>query len=125
MTWFSQFAHEAATAILGQAYILCVLGGYAAGIATIILPRWIHRRRLKRAVEDGYMALRMVCEPATLNPEHPGNAEYMKSHARDLVNLMIGQLRRAGFEPPRRCDRSDESLTEWFQFLGQLRVVLS
>ncbi len=119
MHWFSQFAQEALTVILGQGYALCILGGCVAGIVTMILPRWIRRRLLERTIEQAYMALRNVCEPLTLNPE------CMKSHARDLVNAMLGRLRRANLHPPDRCDRSDESFAEWFAFLGRLREDLS
>lgn len=125
MHWLSQIAQWASTATFGQAYALCIAGGYAAGIMTMVLPRWIRRILLKRTVEEAYFALRNACEPATLDPDRPGNPEYMKSHARDLVNAMIGRLRRARFHPPAKCDRSDESLAEWFKFLGNVRAELS
>lgn len=95
------------------------------GTMIMILPRWIRRRRLRPLVEDAYMALRNACEPKTLDPKDPGNAEFIKSDARDLVNSMTGRLRRAGIQPPDLCDRSDESLAEWFRFLGKLRSDLS
>ena len=66
----------------------------------------------------------MVCEPKTINPDHPGNPDYMKSHARDSVNKLINPLKKLGFYCPPECTTEDKSLKEWFSFLGKARIEL-
>ena len=67
---------------------------------------------------------RMACEPGTLNPSEPGNPTYMSSEARDRANLLIKPLQRAGFVPPSPATLDNESLREWFRFLGTVRIEL-
>ena len=68
-----------------------------------------------------YSLVQRVREPETLNPDSPGNPAYMKSKARDFVNLLLNPLRRAGLRPPEKMDRSDESIEIWFRYLSELR----
>ena len=73
-------------------------------------------------VNSAYFKLRMVCEPGTLNPEEPGNPDFMKSDARDEVNPLIPKLEKAGFFCPPRCTVEENSLKEWFKFLEAVRI---
>ena len=98
--------------------------GIALALAGVKMLKWYRRRRLKPLVEAAYCFLRMVCEPSTLNPAHPGNREYQASESRDRANALTGGLRRAGFTPPTKCTRDQESLDEWFRFLGSVRIDL-
>lgn len=82
------------------------------------------RRGLYKGVEAAYMNLRLVCEPQTIDPAHPGNDSFMRSRARDTVNPLIMSLRRAGFDPPSKCNTNDTSLREWFKFLEDVRIKL-
>lgn len=50
------------------------------------------RKSLLNDIEKAYSLLRMVCEPKTMNPQNPGNPDFMKSEARDFVNPMIPRL---------------------------------
>ena len=125
MVWLSQFAFQAWVFVLEQSEAFCFLGGLVVGIATVILPRWIRRHRLRSTVESLFMDFRRVCEPETLDPNARGNPVFMRSHARDAANKLIGRFRRAGLHPPPPCDESAESLAEWFAYLGKLRVDLN
>lgn len=96
--------------------------GLLVGISIVFLPKFISRVILRYRVEEVYFKLRLVCEPEILNPDHPGNMAYMKAEARDAANGLIKLLRKAGFEPPNRCDSNDQSLYNWFQFLEVIRI---
>ena len=94
-----------------------------AGMLIIWLPRFLRRKRLKKPVERAYFKLRMACEPETLNPEQPGNPDFMQSEARDAVNLLVRPLEQAGFYgPSRECSKGD--LPIWFCYFGQVRMNL-
>jgi len=95
------------------------------GMGLLWIPRRIRRWRLRRPVDEGYMKLRGVCEPETLNPEHPGNPEYMAADARDHVNPMRKSLEKAGFFTPGECRAEESSLKEWFVFLRRVRDELT
>lgn len=99
--------------------------GFVLGVLVMWVPKFITKRALRNTVEEAYSMLRNVCEPMTLDPAYPGNREYMMSEARDRVNVLIHKLRSAGFQPPARCDRSEESLRAWFTFLGDVRAELA
>lgn len=101
------------------------MGALGLGMLILWLPRSYRRRKLKPRVEEGYLKLRKVCEPQTLNPDAPGNQDFMKSDARDVVNPLRGRLEKAGFYPPRQCSTDQKSLDEWFRFLGEVRDRLS
>lgn len=89
------------------------------------LIKYFARRELLPEVDAVYMKFRKVCKPGTLDPEYPGNQEFMRADAIDSANLLIGRLRRAGFEPMPRCKDSKESLQAWFEFLERVRISLS
>ncbi len=97
--------------------------GITAGVVALVmyLPRFLRRRRLKPRVEQAYMKLRKVCEPNTLDPDQPGNRDFMKSDARDFVNPLRHRLQKAEAYPPPECTTEDCSLLEWFRYLGQIR----
>ena len=76
---------------------------------------------LGKQVEEAYLKLRNVCEPGTLNPKSPGNPIFMKAEVRDLINPLRPAIQKAGYRPPKLCTTEDESLGEWFTFLGDLR----
>ena len=103
---------------------------HLAAAGATMLGVWLYkiwnRRCLRTDVEKGYRKLRLVCEPDTINPEQPGNAAFMKSDARDFVNILDRRLRKAGFYPPPECSRDDDrSFQEWFQFLGGVRNLIA
>ena len=98
--------------------------GFIVGFGVVKGPKWYYRRRLRSPVDEAYKWLVMVCEPETLNPEKMGNPDHHASGARDRVNVIISKLKRAGFTPPRECDRSEESLKDWFRFIGSVRIAL-
>lgn len=84
--------------------------------------KWFRRKRLLPKIEEAYHYVQMVCEPATLDPERPGNLDYMKSRARDHANPLTNRLKKAGFFPPPQCTTEDQSLQDWFRFLGNVRT---
>ena len=87
--------------------------------------RHIRRKRLREDVETAYFKLQMACEPETLNPEKPGNLAYMKSDARDSVNILYKEIKRAGFDPPHICEATEGSLHSWFNFIRYVLVEIS
>ena len=91
------------------------------GMGVVWFPQKVRRWRLRRPVDQGYMKLRRVCEPGTLDPEHRGNPEYMASDARDHVNPLRKPLEKAGFHTPGECTIEESSLKEWFAFLRRAR----
>jgi len=121
--WFSQFIQEVSVLLLGPP-ALYLMGGYVVGLLTMPVLRWHRRRVLKTKVDEAYFALRNVCEPETLNKAKPGNPDFMRSHARDLVSPIRNKLQRAGFDPPAECDLSQTSLETWFSFLRSARTKL-
>lgn len=80
--------------------------------------------KLREEVDDTYRKVNRVVNPGILNPEHPGNAEYMHNLAVDAINLLRVELERAGNSPPERCDGSHESLAGWCGYLRRLREKL-
>jgi len=81
---------------------------------------------LRKPVDTAYMKLRLVVEPKIIDPEHPGNEEFMFSDARDTITVLRPRLRRAGFFPPSQDrERQLEGLKEWFVFLGRARGELN
>ena len=72
-------------------------------------------------VEAAYLKLRNVCEPGTLNPKGSGNPTFMKAEARDFINPLRFVIQKAGYPPPKMCTTEDDSLWDWFTFLGDLR----
>ena len=82
-----------------------------AGMLIIWLPRLLRRRQLKKPVEKAYRKLRRVCEPNTMNPADPGNQSFMRSEARDEVNLLVRPLEKVGFYgPAEECSTEEASL---------------
>ena len=78
---------------------------------------------LHERIDQAYFALRMVCEPGIMNPDHPGNPIFMKSEARDQINSPLrARLQQAGWAPPALCTTEDASLQEWFGYLGRIRA---
>ena len=98
--------------------------GFIVGFGVVKGLKWYYRRRLRSPVDEAHKWLVMVCEPESLNPENLGNASHHAIQARDLVNVMINKLKRAWFTPPGECDRSDESLKDWFRFISSVRIAL-
>ena len=103
--------------------------GIALGITVSLLFaimrriwKWVRRKRLVPKIEEAYHYVQMVCEPASLEPAHPGDLEYMKSRARDHANPLTNRLKKAGFFPPPQCTTEDQSLNDWFRFLGNVRT---
>ena len=95
------------------------------GAAIVWVPRRFRLCRLKPKVEEAYIKLRNVCEPETLDPQQPGNQEFMKSDARDFVNLLRPRLENAGlYGAPPPCTTDRQSLMEWFRFLATVRTQL-
>lgn len=105
------------------------VAAFAMGAFSIVAFRWClqwyRRLKLLPLVDGAYQKLRMVCEPKTLNPEYPGNPDYMRADARDTVNPLIPHLKRVGFYPPVECTTDDASLNAWFRFLSHVRTDLS
>lgn len=77
--------------------------------------------QLRSIIEDAYIRCRNVCEPDTLNPDKPGNANFIKADARDYINPIRHILIEAGLGPPLKCTTEKESLDEWFRFLEHVR----
>lgn len=94
----------------------------AAGTAMPTIWKFFHRRRIAQKVMVAYGLLRMVCEPEILNPNKPGNMDFMKVDARDRVNVLSGPLKKAGFSPPPKCTTNDSSLQEWYAFMEDVRI---
>ena len=88
--------------------------------------RVMRRRRMKalgEKIDEAYFSLRRVCEPSTLDTENPRNADFMKAEARDMINRPLRALLvKAEHSPPGMCTTEDESLREWFDYLGELRA---
>ena len=104
--------------------IVGVVMGAVAGAAMPMIWRHIRRRRSAAKISEAYYLLQVVCEPGVLNPNNPGNPEYMKARARDCVNLMTRQLEKAGFFPPPRCTTENDSLQEWYRFIENARIMI-
>ena len=51
------------------------------------------RRRLRKPVEEAYLACRSVCEPDILSNPDEANLQFMRSESRDLINLLHRQSR--------------------------------
>lgn len=101
------------------------VGGLVAGMFVMWFPRILKRRLLRKRVGAAYFKLRLVCEPETLNPDQPGNMEFMRSDARDTANEIATRLKSAGFYPPKKCTNDDASFRDWFEFLGDVRVEIA
>lgn len=101
--------------------VSAVIGAMTYAMAVKI---WKHfqRKRLAPRIEVAYGLVQRVCEPETLNPERPGNMPHMKHLARDYVNPLRNRLNKAGFFPPAPCTVEDQSLQDWFRFLGNVRI---
>lgn len=99
--------------------------GFVAGMFVLWFPRILKRRLLRERVGTAYYKLRRVCEPETLNPDEPGNMEFMRSDARDTANEIATKLKSAGFYPPRKCTNNDASFRVWFEFLGDVRMEIA
>ena len=105
---------------------------YGEIFSAVLVQEWINRRivtieswnSLRPHIEEGYKLLRKVCEPNTLDPDHPGNPAYMRSAARDFVNGMIHDLDRAALSPPPMCTEDEDSLRDWLGYLAKLRAKL-
>lgn len=96
--------------------------GAIGGASIPAMWKYVQRRRIAPKVAEAYDFLQVVCEPKTLDPENPGNPDYMKARARNHVNFLIRNLERAGFFPPPRCTTEDDSLQEWYRFLENVRM---
>ena len=90
-------------------------------VALLTAKRRAEEDRHER-IEEAYMKLRRVCEPWTLDPDGPGNRGFMKSDARDFVNLLRSDLKKSGEDPPSLCTSGDASLKTWFEYFGELRL---
>ena len=88
------------------------------GVLGTIAPNWgkclklLTRKKQQRLlfrkqIEEAYLKLRNVCEPGTLNPEHPGNQIFMKAEARDFINPFRPGIKKSGFHPPGQCTTRD------------------
>ena len=98
---------------------------YLGGILTMWLPRFCRRKRLKKPVAAAFRRLREACEPETMNPADPGNPDFIRSDARDQVNLLVRRLENCGFLGPEdQCSTEPESLQRWFHHLGKVRMQL-
>ena len=95
--------------------------GRALEAMGLVEPSPSLRNRNHTEVEKLYMDVRRVVEPETLNQSQPGNIAFMRSDARDRINLLRPALLRRQEEPPKSCDGVDESLREWFEYLRDLR----
>lgn len=82
------------------------------------------RRNLRPLVEKAYVNLRGVVEPKTMNPDNPGNPDFMRSASRDEINMLLPKLMRAKFPTPAPMDLTNESAHDWFRTLGQIRTQL-
>ena len=94
---------------------------FVLGAGGLWMFQRIRRMALKRKVLCAYSLVQRVREPETMNPDSPGNPAYMKSQARDFVNLLLNPLKRAGLRPPEKMERSEESIEVWFRYLSELR----
>lgn len=115
------FANLALVALVGTASVL-IFGKVERFFQDKHRLRQEQRESLLNDIEQAYLLLRMVCEPETLDPQHPGNPGFMKVQARDFVNPMIPRLEEAGLSPPSQCTKEDNSLQEWFKYFGDLRI---
>lgn len=109
--------------IIFESIVAGIVGGAMGSISTLggqRVVRHFARKGLDEKVKDAYFKYRKVCESDTLDPAHPGNPNYMKAEARDSVIPLSLRFKRAGFQPPMKCDTSEESLQEWFVFLRQV-----
>ena len=107
-------------------YGLAFAAGAAVGVLASKAPKVFYRRRLTGPVATAYDHLALVCEPEILNPENPGNMDYMRARARGETDLLINDLQRAGFWPPAPISDGDaESFARWFEFLREVRRALS
>lgn len=90
---------------------------------------------LEEAVEVVYLSLREICEGNFYISKNNDNDinEILSNYAdkqrvlitRDKVNLLINRLKKAGLEPPKKCEVSLESLKEWYEFLSDVRIELA
>ncbi|MDE0152946.1 MAG: hypothetical protein OXN23_03645 [Gammaproteobacteria bacterium] len=115
-----QIVLDFVSSITGAGFTL----GFALGFLTMWSLKLIKRLLLCKEVDRAYHMFRMVCEPEIVNPDNPGNQDYMRSQARDMANALLDRLRSAGFHPPDQCTRNEKSLSEWFEFLGKARMEL-
>ena len=114
-------------AVISALFPLLLIGGIVAtiiwSVGTTFEPELQKRRATRRAVraliETGYMKLRAVCEPDTLDQAHSHNMALLKADARDHVNLIIPFL---SGNHPEVCTTDNDSLQAWFAILAKLRM---
>ena len=93
---------------------------YLAGLFSWPIYYYVKRKLLKRRVDETFYAVRKAVEPDTLSNPDETNHAYMKSEARDAVNLLLPRLQAARLPPPPES-ATRENLSVWFDYLGSIR----
>ena len=104
---------------------LILLVGYIGGVLTVWTPRFLVRFFLRRDVQSAYLRCELALEPEIVDPSMPGHPPAWASQARNKVNVLIPRLINEGFNTPSKCTREEESLREWFECLGDVRISIA
>ena len=76
-------------------------------------------RALRKAMQNAYSHIQRVHKPGVINPEHPGNSEYMKEAAQDVIDDLSYLLARHGHDKdlPAPIDiSSKDSIRKWYEY---------
>ena len=94
------------------------------GLTSLARDGWslLHRMRLHRGSKDAYNKITRIFKPEIMNPEHPGNQEFMKEQAQRSVDDVSVLMDRFGISRPANIDVNDRASVEaWYKHLRSLR----
>jgi hypothetical protein len=98
---------------------------YPAFIAPIVKSRKERLEACRAKVEKAYTCVSQAYKPEILNPEHPGNPDYIRECAQNAVDVLRSQFQKrwSGPNVPDVIDVDNrDSLRQWYDFLRNERT---
>ena len=116
------FARLVTTNLGGWSYLVFILA--TLGAFSLLRDGWsaFHRIRLNLSCKVAYEKVARILKPEILNPQHPGNPDFMKEDAQRAVDDATGLMDRLGMCHPGNINVDDAaSVAEWYEHLRPLR----
>ena len=116
------FAKLVSTNLGGWSHLVFILA--ALGATSLLRDAWgmFHQIRLHRSCRAAYDKVARIFKPEILNPQHPGNPDFMREDAQRAVDDTTVLLDRLGEDHPDNINIDDDaSVSEWYEYLRPLR----